>query len=90
MTTSIYAIYDNKMGFQNPVFFTGDRNDQYAERWFRSFMNQDNTLLHDFATDFSLYYIGQFSNDSGFINLEEKPVYIIGGLKVVKKKDAQS
>lgn len=89
MTTALYAIYDNKMGFQAPVAFTGDRNDQYAERWFRSVLAQEESIMHNFAADFSLYYLGQFSNDSGYIKMKEKPEYILGGLKVVKN-NAQS
>lgn len=63
----IYAIYDKKGELMNPPFT--QQNNAMAIRQFQTLVNQPSTagqtnILHNYAGDFSLYYLGEFEEKS--------------------------
>lgn len=63
MKYGVYCIRDFKSGWLSP---TVDINDQVAIRNF-AYAVQHNELFSDFASDYSLFKIGDFDTDSGDI-----------------------
>lgn len=63
MKYGVYCILDLKSGWLSP---TVDINDQVALRNF-AYAVQHNALFSDFASDYSLYKIGDFDTVSGDI-----------------------
>ncbi len=63
MKYGVYCIRDLKSGWLSP---TVDINDQVAVRNF-AYAVQHNDMFSDFASDYSLYKIGEFDTDSGDI-----------------------
>nr|DAQ17809.1 MAG TPA: DNA binding protein [Microviridae sp.] len=59
----IYCIYDKKGELMNPPFTQA--NNAMAIRQFQMMINQPSTpersnIIHDYASDFALYYLGEF------------------------------
>lgn len=64
MKYGLYAIRDIKTGFMTP---TMDINDESAVRNFYHSVQNSEGILYTFASDFSLFRIGEFDSDSGQI-----------------------
>ncbi len=64
MKYGVYCIRDLKSGWLSP---TVDINDQVAIRNF-AYAVQHNDMFSDFASDYSLFKIGEFDTDSGDID----------------------
>lgn len=59
----LYSIYDSKAEqFSPPQVY---HNDMLALRGFESIVNDDKMLIKKYPEDFTLYYIGNFSDSDG-------------------------
>ncbi|AXL14648.1 nonstructural protein [Microviridae sp.] len=70
----LYSIYDQIAGFYSPVFLA--ENDAHATRMF----SQSIDLNH--KKDFSLWCLGNFDADTGFIKTHKAPELVSQGLKL--------
>lgn len=64
MIYGLYCIRDVKTGFMQPVM---EANDQAAIRNFYHAVQNSDGILYTFASDFSLFRIGEFDSESGNI-----------------------
>lgn len=71
MTSYIYAIKDEKSGFDK--VFTS-LNDAYANREFMIVVKDDQSLFNKYPHDFSLWRIGSFDSKTGEV---EKDLYTV-------------
>jgi hypothetical protein len=63
----MYCIYDRKGELMNPPFTQA--NNAMAIRQFQLMANQPSSpersnIIHDYASDFALYYLGEFDDKS--------------------------
>lgn len=65
MIYGVYVIRDVKVGFLTPTF---DVNDQSAIRNFCHAVVSSDSILSTYASDFSLYRIGSYDSDDGFLS----------------------
>lgn len=64
----LYSIYDSKAEqFSPPQVY---HNDMLALRAFEGIVNDDKMLIKKYPEDFSLYYIGNFSDSDGHYFVE--------------------
>lgn len=81
-TFKVYSVKDELVGkFLQPVFL---ESDQEAIRWFKHVVN-NTQLWKDNAAMFTLYRLGNFNDNIGFIKTENEMIQ--GGLSVVEKED---
>lgn len=75
MIFNIYAIKDEVADeFRAPVPFLEKRSDEVAERWFKQAI-KDNEQ----PSDYSLWRIGSYNNDTAYLEREETPHLIARG-----------
>lgn len=77
---NVYSIRDSKIGFLYPTF---EVNDAVAARNFSHAVQQSDSVLFTHASDFSLFRIGTFEEDTGRLISEDMPVYICDGKDVL-------
>lgn len=77
---NVYSIRDSRTGFLHPTF---EVNDAVAARNFSHAVQQSDSVLFTHASDFSLFRIGTFEEDTGRLVSEEMPVYICDGKDVL-------
>lgn len=82
MKYPIYAIRDVKVGFTAPTI---DQNDASSVRNFAYAVNNGGIMNYS-PSDFSLYRIGVFDDESGTIENQE-PEFICSGSSVYGEKD---
>lgn len=86
MIYGVYAMRDVKTGFL-PV--SCDTNDQTAVRNFvHAVVNSDGVLL-SFASDFSLYRVGDYDADSGHITSLDVPKHLFEGADALRAISVQ-
>lgn len=73
MILGIYVMRDVKTGFLTPSF---DSNDQTAIRNFAHAVCQPSSILAFQPKDFSLYKLGEYDTDSGFLNVAPQPIHL--------------
>lgn len=77
MKTNVYAIFDEKAEIYGTPFFM--HNDALAHRAFDDLRNDPGSTLYKHPTEFKLYRIGSFSDDSGLLIPETQPEFIAHG-----------
>lgn len=78
MKVKLYAVKDELAGnFNLPKAFP---TEEFAQRWFRSFIKEDQ-LRTDNAADFSLWYLGEYDLEEGQIEAPVTPNLIERGQK---------
>lgn len=83
---SVYSFYDNKAKFYGkPMFF---RNDGEATRSWEGAANDEKSTISAHPSDFELFRIGEFDDQTGSIIPAEAKVSL--GLAVHYKKSPQS
>lgn len=73
MILGVYVMRDVKTGFLTPSF---DSNDQTAIRNFAHAVCQPSSVLTFQPKDFSLYKLGEYDMDSGFLNPAPQPIHL--------------
>ena len=74
MIQNVYTIKDAKSNtFANPYYSI---NDATAIRSFQQAANDPNTTINQFPSDFSLYRLGTFCDQSAEFTLEKTPTFI--------------
>lgn len=64
----LYSVYDSKAEqFSPPQTY---HNDMLALRGFEAIVNDDKMLIKKYPEDFSLYYVGNFSDTDGRYHVE--------------------
>ena len=77
---TIYAIKDELTGrFMQPFFLKGKTHKEEAERLFKS-QGSNITLWKDNANDYSLYQIGNFDEETGYLFTTENNAILINHL----------
>lgn len=77
MIFGMYAMFDKKVGFMTPTI---DNNDAIAIRAFHYAIKKDNFIGTHYS-DFELYKIAEYDNDTGIIKPIDK-VLLAEGRKV--------
>lgn len=73
MKYGVYSVRDNLTGFLN---ITIDNNDSSAKRNFRHACKDTNSLMWSHSSDYSLFKIATFDNETGIIE-EICPIELI-------------
>lgn len=80
MIYNIYSIKDVKTGFLNIHL---EQNDAAATRNFGSMCMNDDSLMHKFPNDYSLYLLGTFDTEDASIELQKTPKHLADGYDFV-------
>jgi hypothetical protein len=75
MLLKIYTIRDSKAEVYTTPFYKKTHGE--AERDFRSMSNDDKTTINKYPEDFDLYYLGEYNDNTGFIESLETPQHIV-------------
>lgn len=75
MIKNLYSIYDKLNGYLSPMI---DKDDFTAQRNFKYALN-NNELMRFVPTDYSLYYVGSFDDESGELTACIPPRFILNG-----------
>lgn len=87
MKYGLYAIRDVKTGFMTP---TMDVNDESAARNFYHAVQNSEGILYTFASDFSLFRIGEFDSESGQVEPLIPIVFVADGPAAVRAMGKES
>ena len=80
MKKIMYAIKDTKAGFLSPMI---DSNDMTAARNFE-YACKNNDVMAFCPSDFELYRLGEFDDESGKMIALDAPEFICNGIKFRK------
>ena len=80
MHKKIYSIYDVKAEFYSTPWYSD--NDETAQREFMRVVQDPQSAINAFPADYSLFFIGEFYSDTGHINVESVPEFILDGASV--------
>jgi hypothetical protein len=76
MVQKVYTIRDTKAkAFLNPFFTV---NDDTAVRIMQNVVADENHEFNKNADDYSLYYLGEYDDNTGLIDAGDEPEYMIG------------
>lgn len=84
---SIYSVFDDKVGAYLQPFFA--RNDAVALRQFQSAAMDTSSQFNKFAADYTLFYIGQFDENNGFLNRTTTPKNLGTALHAISQVNNQ-
>lgn len=79
MKYPIYAIYDVKSTFTAPTI---DFSDATAMRNFCHVIKNSSDVMHSHPQDFSLWKVGEFDNETGFVSSVSPHELIMEGVNV--------
>lgn len=72
MKVQVFAVFDNKVGTYAQPFFS--MNLASGKRAFTDACSDINTMLHKHPEDFTLFYLGEFDDQTGFLDPLTAPV----------------
>lgn len=79
----VYAVKDELTGkFLQPVYH---ENDEVATRWFKYVVNNTDMWKYN-AAMYSLYYMADFNDKTGYIANTMGPEMVCGGVSVLDKE----
>jgi len=84
MQLKIFSIRDSKGEIYNTPFFQKTHGE--AERMFRELANDQKSMISKYPDDFDLYYIGEYSDQTGNIVPCETPQHVIKAINVARKE----
>lgn len=73
-----YAIYDKLSESYGTPFFA--KNVNIAKRMFAQLVRDGESWVYKWPADFDLYYIGDYAEDQGILQGNDRPIYIANGL----------
>lgn len=79
MKKHAYSVKDLKAGYFNPPFYAHTHGE--AERSFKTTVNNPQTSVHMYPSDFDLYHVGSFDDQTGTL-IPATPEHIINGVAV--------
>lgn len=87
MTQNIYAVKDNKTGFENLLI---QPNDACAKRLFATLANEKDNKINIYPADMELWKLGSWNTNTGVMNAIQ-PEYMLRGtdVKEVAENDNQ-
>lgn len=78
MKVRYYAIRDSKVGFMN---LQAQQNDDVAARGFKNLLNSsERNIVNTNPEDYSIYFIGEFDENTGKFTPLEEPLFICNHL----------
>lgn len=85
MVSMIFSIFDSKAAQYGRPFFTQNRAS--AQRSLQMELRQDpKSVLAQYPTDFSLYILGMFDDDTGLFT-SHSPQFVIGLSELINAQD---
>lgn len=82
MLHKVYAIRDAKAEFFGTPFL--QKTEGEAERTFTTLANDTQTQIGQSPTDYDLYYLGQFDDNTGKYELQDTPTHRIKAVNLIK------
>lgn len=84
-----FSIRDSRGEVYNTPFFARAMGE--AERNFEQLCNDEKSTVHAYPEDFSLYFIGEFDDQTGLMIPLKEPQHIVKAVNhVVRKKAAET
>lgn len=84
MKVGLYTMFDNAVQAFMPLFPARSRGE--AVRSFTDAVNRPDAQFHTHAGDFSLFFVGEFDDNSGeLVSASRGPERVIGALEVLVK-----
>lgn len=80
MDLKIYSIRDSKSEVFNTPFYQKSHGE--AERNFRTLVNDGKSTINQYPEDFDLYYLGDYDDNTGKIQVLETPQHIIKAVQL--------
>jgi uncharacterized protein len=74
-TLKMYSIRDQKAGAYHAPFYQKSHGE--AERAFHQVANDPKSTINQYPTDFDLYYIGEFDDETGKVSALATPQHIM-------------
>ena len=76
----VFSIRDSRAGIFKAPFFQLSMGE--AERNFTRLVNDKQSIQNQFPTDFDLYYLGEYLDDTGKFELLPTPQHVIKAVQV--------
>lgn len=87
MILKMYSVFDSKVGaYLTPQYF---RSNGEAIRAFTAAANASDHDFHKYASDYTLFEIGAFHDDTCTVNMLSTPKSLGVALEFISKDDAQ-
>lgn len=83
MMSKVFAVYDSKIGSFMAPFFMPTKG--HALRAFENLVNDPNTTVCKYPSDFTLFELGEFDDQSGALTLHEAKISLGLALEFVRK-----
>lgn len=86
MILQVFSVYDKAVGAYMPPFITRSKGEAV-----RSFMAAVNNGGHEFSkspSDFTLFLLGRFHDESGLVDTASGPERVISALECLQEKEA--
>lgn len=74
MLLKVFAVRDGKAEFYMSPFFQKTMGE--AERSFRSLVNDEKSIVHQYPEDYDLYYLGEYDDQSGKLAPLDAPQHL--------------
>lgn len=81
MIQKLYSVRDSKAGIFHPPF--PQKTHGEAERTFASTVRNKDTSLHAYPDDYDLYYLGEFDDNSGKMDLLDSPQHVVKAVQLM-------
>lgn len=88
MLLQIFAVYDVKAECYNTPFFMSSNGQ--AIRAFSDMLSDDRTMISKHPDDFSLYHLGEYDDNNGFIQCYQEPRFLHKAIEFISSKESLS
>lgn len=80
MIKKVYCIYDEKAKLYNDPFYMV--NHGVATRTFSDMVHNPETVINKHPTDYHLYYLGEYDDETATFSFETNPVHMYTALEL--------
>lgn len=79
---NLYSVRDNKVNSYSPVF--PSTSSVQATRDFERACNDANTQLNRYPSDFDLFQVGTFDDQTGVVTPINPPIHVVSAASLIK------
>ena len=88
MKTKAFAVYDSKVkNYTKPLY---QRNAAEAIRGFEEECNNPESKINKFPSDFTLFEIGEYDDETAVLTSEPAPISLGNALQYIKQQNIQN
>lgn len=88
MILNVYSVRDSKADTFSPPFFNATHG--IAERNFQNLVNDPQSQVNRYPTDFDLYYLGKYDDNTGKFESLDTPQHQMKAVQLLNQQPAQT